>query len=275
MGHFPRGKEAGGADHPPRINTGRATPVPPLCASLARKGAAFILRTSPIGVRVLFVIRVLGERLLLCGSYVEGKGAGHEDKVGEGVQLHPFLTPALKGSTPALHPIPAQQKSQWAPDLVYTFQKRENPLSLNKIDPWTFQSVAQSLHKLRYPGCKKKWLSKEKYWDSTLRVPPHKLPVFNEEKLGTWLQHLFGKTLSLLAQERAVSRFKFQVASAITPSRRASELERNTFVRGVRNGSVTADRVTDICCGVSADIGRYLPSVRGVVGRLPARDCLL
>jgi len=77
------------------------------------------------------------------------------------------------------------------------------------------QSVAQSLHKLRYPGCKKKWLSKEKYLDSTLRVPTHKIPMFNEEKSGTWLQHLLGKILaSLHKRERFQdSSSKFRVQS--------------------------------------------------------------
>jgi uncharacterized protein YrrD len=118
----------------------------------------------------------------------------------------------------------------------------------------------------------------------------------------------------------AVSRFKFQVSSAGTPLGRASELEGN-IVCGVRNASVTADRVTDICCEVSGDlligvrnasvtadrvtdiccdvsgdlligvrnvsvtadrvtdiccdVSGDLLIIRGVVGPLPVRDCLL
>jgi hypothetical protein len=78
MGQFPRSKAAGGADHPPKINMGRATPIPLLCAYLACKGTAFILRTLPVGIRVLFVKRVLEEGSLWYGGCVKCKGAGDE-----------------------------------------------------------------------------------------------------------------------------------------------------------------------------------------------------
>jgi hypothetical protein len=89
-----------------------------------------------------------------------------------------------------------------------------------------------------------------------------------------WASASRRKALGLLAQKKAVSRFKFQVSSAATALGRASELEGN-ILRGARNASVRAERVTDICCDVSGDTGRYLLIIRGVVGRLPARDCLL
>jgi hypothetical protein len=45
LGHYPRDKAAGGADHPQKINTSTASPVHLLCACLACKGTGFTLCT--------------------------------------------------------------------------------------------------------------------------------------------------------------------------------------------------------------------------------------
>jgi len=93
---------------------------------------------------------------------------------------------------------------------------KTNPLSHNRIEPWMVQTIAQSLHKLRYPGCKKKWFSKETYGDSIPLTPPtHHSPLFNVEKYGTRLQHLFGKFSDSLHNRRRFrdSSSKFRVQS--------------------------------------------------------------